>query len=315
MTIVFLDAYTLDADGLDISGLSELGNLSRYDRSSREETIARSQDAEIVITNKTVIDKELIDQLPMLKYIVVAATGYNVVDVNYAADRGIPVSNVSGYSTEGVVQHTFSLILALLNQVSRYNEEVNSGSWQECPDFSYYRTIHELAGKTMGIIGYGTIGARVAEVASAFRMKVIAHHYEPERKWFQQVDFLPLKEVFQQSDFLSLHVPLSATTSRLINKTSLASMKNNAYLINTGRGGLVDESALDEALQKGEIAGAALDVLSTEPPVENPLILNDKCIITPHMAWASRESREKLRDGIINNIKSYQLNKIINQVN
>ncbi len=315
MTIVFLDAYTLDADGLDISGLSELGDLYRYDRSTTAETIARSQDADILISNKAVINRSVIDELPNLKYIVVAATGYNVVDVGYAAEKGIPVSNVSGYSTEGVVQHTFSLMLALLNQVGWYNEQVTSGTWQSCPDFSFYNTINELAGKTIGIIGYGTIGSRVAEVAHAFRMKVIAHHYAPERKWFKQVDFLSLEEVFKQSDFLTLHAPLTTETDSIINQQSLSTMKPTAYLINTGRGGLVDESALDSALKDGAIAGAAIDVLSTEPPGENLLIQNEKCIITPHIAWASRESRERLRDGIIENIKNYQLNKIINQVN
>ena len=315
MNIVFLDAYTLDADGLDLGALSSLGTLTRYDRTSPAEIVSRSIDADVIITNKVVLTSDIVDQLPSLKYIIVAATGYNVVDVKYARDRGIPVSNVSGYSTEGVVQHTFALILGVLNQVGRYKREVDAGSWAACADFTYFHTIPELSGMTMGIIGYGTIGRRVAEVASAFNMEIVAHHHQPDRKWYEGVEFIPIEDLYRRADIISLHAPLNESTREIINRSSLSAMKSSAILINTGRGGLINEHDLLTALNDNAIAGAGLDVLSTEPPIDNILINHPLCYITPHIAWASRQSRERLLQGIILNLQSYQHGKIANLVN
>lgn len=317
MKIVFLDHHTLNADGLDLSPLTSLGNVDFYERTPPGLVKERCQGAEIVISNKVVLNEDILKSLPDLKYIVVAATGYNNIDTQAAAELKIPVSNVSGYSTEGVVQHTFALLFAILNKVADYNNKVQQGRWVKAPDFCFYdHTISEVAGKTMGIYGYGTIGKRIAQVATTLGMKVKAYTRSPEKEIRPAVSLVSEEELFTTSDIISIHAPLNGSTKGLINKHVLSKMKSTSILINTARGPIVNEADLADALKDKIIAAAALDTLSVEPQEENHVLLGiPNCIITPHIAWASLESRMRLLDGICENIISFQKEKVINQVN
>ena len=317
MKIVFLDHYTLNADGLDLSPLTSLGHVDLYERTPADLVRDRCQSAEIVISNKVVLDAEILPSLPELKYIVVAATGYNNIDVHTASALKIPVSNVSGYSTEGVVQHTFALLFTILNRVSYYNNEVQKGRWVQSEDFCFYdHTIFEVAGKTMGIYGYGTIGKRVAQVATMLGLKVIAYTRSPEKEIRPAVSLVSEEALFESSDIVSIHAPLNASTRGLINKNILEKMKPSSILINTARGPIVNEEDLAEALKNKTIAAAGLDTLSTEPQEQKHSLLGiPNCIITPHIAWASKESRMRLLNGICENIASFQKGVVINQVN
>jgi len=315
MNIVFLDAGTLSIGDIDFGPIEQLGNFLKYDRTSRNEIISMSKEADIIITNKVVIDQVVLNKLPNLKYICVAATGYNNIDLGAARAMGIPVSNVKGYSTTGVVQHVFALLMAILNKVEPYNKAVQAGRWQSSSDFTFYdHSISELSGKTFGIFGFGTIGASVAKVAVAFGMKVLATRRSYAENT-EDITFVDKEDLFTKSDIISLHAPLNEETEGVVNSKLLTLMKRSAILINTARGPLVNEKDLATALKEGVIKAAGLDVLSQEPPTDgNPLIGIDNCIITPHQAWASIESRHRLLSGLVDNISSYQSGEILNRV-
>jgi len=305
MKIVVLDGYTANPGDLSWELLYALGECWIYDRTSPDETIARAVDADIVVTNKVVLSRDAISQLPRLKFISVLATGYNIVDIEAAREKGIPVSNVPEYSTKSVAQHTFALLLELTSHVGSHSEGVRAGRWSQSPDFSYqdYPLI-ELDGLTMGIVGLGRIGKAVAEIAKAFGMHVLAvtrtcSHYPG-------VECVDLDTLFTESDVVTLHCPLTPSTQGLVNSHKLGMMKPNAFLINTGRGPLVVEQDLANALNSGRIAGAAVDVLSTEPPdADNPLLSARNCIITPHHAWATQAARKRLIEATADNIRAF----------
>ncbi len=317
MNIVFLDAYTANPGDLSWSAFESLGSCSVHDRTPPELVAERVQDADIVLTNKALLPRAVIERLPKLRYIGVLATGYNVVDVAAAAERGVVVTNVPGYSSPSVAQSVFALLLELTNRTGHQAQEVGKGRWAACPDFCFWdHPIVELHGLTLGLVGLGDIGQAVARIALAFGMKVLA----ARRQWSvappEGVVPATLEEVLAQSDVVSLHCPLTDSTRHLINPTTLGQMKRTAYLINTARGPLVDERALAEALNAGQIAGAGLDVLSMEPPAaDNPLFGARNCFITPHIAWASRESRRRLIAMAADNVKQWLAGTTVNRVN
>ena len=307
MKIVVLDAFAMNPGDLNWNELKHLGETEIYDRSSLEETKQRIADAEIVLTNKSVLNKEMIMAVPKLKYIGVMATGYNVVDITTTHTRNIIVTNVPAYSTSSVAQLTFAWILQMANHTALYAESVTRGDWAKSKDFSYQlKPIMELQDKTLGIIGFGQIGKAVAKIALAFGMKVIASHKHPERDRVQGVTFVDQKTCFREADILSLHCPLNEKNFQFVNMELLETMKQSSFLINTSRGGLINEPDLAQALNKGIIAGAALDVLSTEPPsADNPLLHAKNCLITPHIAWATLEARSRLMKVVVNNVKAF----------
>jgi len=319
MNIVVLDGYTVNPGDLDWKPLEALGKLTVHDRTLTGEVIARSQGAEIILTNKTIISQHAIAHLPALRYIGVLATGYNIVDVKAAEERGLIVTNIPGYSSNSVSQFVFALILELTCHTTEHGIAVREGGWVRSPDWSFTGApIRELAGKTLGIVGLGAIGKRVALIAHALGMRVIAVG-EREQKPTQFPGFrifrFPLDELLAASDVVTLHCPLTEETRKLINAHRLAKMKPTAILINTARGPLIDEAALAEALRKGTIAGAGLDVLSSEPPsADNPLLTAPRCIITPHIAWASVEARRRLIQLAAGNIEAFLTGKPINVV-
>jgi glycerate dehydrogenase len=296
MKIVVLDGYTLNPGDLSWDAL---GVATVYDRTPPELVVERARNAEIILTNKSLVTGDAIRQLPKLRYIGVMATGYNVVDLPAARERGIVVANVPGYSTRSVAQHTFALLLELCHRVGHHAGTIRK--WPDSADYCYWDFPQiELAGLTMGIIGHGQIGREVEKLALAFGMKVITERSD---------------RVFREGDVVSLHCPLKSETQGMINSFRLALMKPTAFLINTGRGGLVVERDLAEALNTGRIAGAGLDVLSTEPPSrENPLLSAKNCIITPHMAWGTRAARERLMEAVVKNIKAFRAGAPENQV-
>lgn len=317
MKIVLLDAHTANPGDLSWQPLETIAPCEVHARTPVAETVARCAGAEIVITNKAPVTREIIAALPDLKYIGVTATGFNIVDVAAAKERGIVVSNVPGYSTPAVAQHVISLMLELTNHVGHAAASVKDGGWVRCPDFSYWdHPIIELSGRTLGIIGYGEIGSAVARIGSAFGMKVLAS----KRTWKEPppagVEAAEIDDIFRQSDVISLHCPLTDATKHLVGERTLGLMKQEAFLINTGRGPLVDEAALAKALNEGRIAGAGLDVLSVEPAkADNPLLGAKNCLITPHVAWASRESRKRLIDITAANVQAFLSGKPVNVVN
>jgi glycerate dehydrogenase len=315
VNIVFLDAHTLIADGMSLAPLQKMGNVTYYDRTAPELVIERAKDATIILTNKCVLNADTLHKLPNLKYIGVVATGYNVVDVETARKLNITVTNVRGYSTQAVAQLTFTLMLSLVTGITNYANSSKT-DWPLCPDFSYYHhPITELAGKTLGLIGFGDIAQKVAHIALAFGMKVIANRKNIHQPTNLNVTMLSLAAVFEQADFVSLHCPLTQENTGFVNASVLATMKNTAYLINTARGGLLNEQDVANALHNGTIAGAGLDVLSIEPPQpNNPLLTAKNCLITPHQAWASVEARQKLLEGVIENIQAFLKGEPINTV-
>jgi glycerate dehydrogenase len=312
MKIVVLDGFAMNPGDLNWDSLKQLGETEIYERSFLKETADRISNAEIVLTNKAILNKELIDGAKKLKYIGVMATGYNIVDIVAAQTKDIVVTNVPSYSTASVAQLTFALILELANHTALYAESVRDGDWIKSNDFSYHlKPIMELRDKTLGVIGLGQIGQAVAKIAIAFGMKVIASHKHPERDQMEGVTFVDEKTSFREADIVSLHCPLNEKNTKFVNKELLAIMKPTAFLINTSRGGLINEPDLAEALNKETIAGAALDVLSTEPPVaSNPLLQAKNCLITPHIAWATFEARSRLMSVVVNNIKSFLEGKV-----
>lgn len=309
MKIVILDGYTANPGDLSWDELRNLGEVTVYDRTLPSETITRAQDADIVLTNKVVMSKEVIEQLPHLRYIGVLATGYNVVNLDSARKRGIVVTNVPAYSTESVAQMVFAHLLTVTNRVEHYASLNRGGKWSQSPDFCYWDTkLTELAGKTFGIIGYGNIGRRVGEIASAFGMRVRALESSTPLNPPQggSVVRMPLDELLRTSDVLSLHCPLTESTKHIINKETLRKMKPTAIIINTGRGPLVDDYAVAETLKQGTIAAYCADVLTEEPPQKNnPLLSQPHAYITPHIAWASTEARTRLIQVATDNVRTF----------
>lgn len=316
MKIVILDGYTLNPGDLSWEGIKNLGECTIYDRTPPEKTVERAGDAEAVFTNKVVFNHEVISQLPNLKFIGVLATGYNVVDLDAATKAGIVVTNIPAYSTASVAQMVFSHILHIVQNVSMHADSVKKGDWAKSIDFSYHLTPQtELAGKTIGIIGFGQIGQAVAKIALAFGMNVIFHN-RSKKETNPDIRQVDLNMLLAESDFISINCPLTDENAGFINKAAISKMKNSAFLINTGRGPLINETDLAEALNKGRIAGAGLDVLSTEPPSpNNPLLTAKNCYITPHVAWATTEARERLMQIATENLKSFLKGTPQNKVN
>lgn len=314
--IVVLDGATLAGNDLGWEPLEALGACTIYERTPAELTLQRAQGAEILLTNKVLLDAATLAQLPELRYIGVLATGYNVVDIVAAKARNIVVTNVPGYSTPSVVQMTFALLLELANQVGLHARLTRSGRWSSAADFCFWETPQlELAGLTLGIIGYGAIGRGVAQVARALGMNLLVHTRSPEKEAEAGVRYVDLDLLLAQSDVVSLHTPLTEITRQMISAPRLAQMKRSALLINTGRGLLVDEGALAAALDNGTIAGAALDTLATEPPpAEHPLLSAKNCIITPHIAWATSAARCRLLAIAVENIRSFRAGTPQNRV-
>ncbi len=317
MKIVVLDGYTANPGDLNWDDLAALGELHVYERTSPEEIIDRAQGAEVLLTNKTKLTRPLIESLPELRYIGVLATGYNVVDVEAAKERDITVTNVPAYSTASTAQATFALLLELTNQVGYHSETVHAGRWVSSPDFAYWdRPLVELSGLTMGIVGFGSIGKAVANLAIAFGMNVLVHtRTVPATSPSEKIRFCDVDMLFAQSDVVSLHCPLTEATQGMVNAERLEQMKPSAFLLNAGRGPLVDEAALAHALNSGKITGAGLDVLSAEPPTaDNPLLTARNCIITPHISWATRASRLRLIDIATKNVQAFLAGNPLNVV-
>ena len=307
MKIVILDGFTANPGDLSWKGLEELGMLTVYDRTRPEETVARAAEADIVLTNKVIINREMMAQLPQLKYIGVLATGYNVVDIEAAHERGIIVTNVPAYSTESVAQMVFAHLLTVTNRTEHYAIQNRQGRWSKNPDFCYWDFPHlELAGKTFGIVGLGNIGRRVAEIALAFGMQVKALTSKSADTLPAGIEKADLEVLLATSDVISLHCPLTDTTRHLINRDTLSKMRPSAILINTGRGPLVDDQAVASALAKGQLAAFCADVLTEEPPkANNPLLNQPKAFITPHIAWATEEARSRLLQVAISNVQAF----------
>jgi glycerate dehydrogenase len=316
MKIVILDGYSADPGDLSWEELEQMGELTVYDRTSPSETVQRAAEADIVLTNKVVIDREKIAQLPRLKYIGVLATGYNVVDIEAAHERGIVVTNVPAYSTESVAQMVFAHLLTVTNRTEHYAIQNRSGRWSASPDFCYWDfPLMELAGKTIGIVGLGNIGRRVAEIALAFGMKVKAVTSKSQEQLPAGIEKADLQTLLSSADVLSLHCPLTANTRHLINADTLRLMKPTAILINTGRGPLIDDQAVANALQEGLLGAFCADVLTTEPPSSNnPLLSQPNAFITPHIAWASTEARTRLLQIAIANVRAFASGKPQNTV-
>ncbi|MBQ7118505.1 MAG: D-2-hydroxyacid dehydrogenase [Clostridia bacterium] len=319
MKLVILDGYTENPGDLSWDWLKDtVDEYTVYDSTPQEKVLERCKDADIVVTNKKLITKEIIDALPSLKFIATLSTGYNVVDIKAARERSIPVSNIPAYSTDGVAQLVFALLLEMTNAVAIHSESVKDGDWCRSEHFCYWKTpLTELRNKVFGIIGFGKIGSAVANIANAFGMRVIA--YSPNTKTydgFGEVEFTDKERVIRESDVISLHCPLTAETEAMVDMDFLTKMKKSAFLINTSRGPVIVEKDLADALNEGIIAGAGLDVLSQEPADENnPLLKCEKCIITPHIAWASLEARTRLMNIFEGNIKAFLDGKPRNVVN
>ena len=314
MRIVVTDAATVVGNGIDLEFLKEFGEVVEYDLTAPEEVIPRLQGADAVIVNKVRITAEVMAACPTLKYVGLFATGYNNVDVEYAATHGVTVCNVPGYSTEAVAQHTFALILALTDRVHEYNATVARGNWVRSRTFSYFPIpMMELCGKTIGIVGYGAIGRRVGDMARAFGMKVLVHGRRP----ISDIDVqqVPFEELLRRSDVVTMHCPLNADSEGMMDAAAFALMKEGAMFINTSRGGLVDEQALRAALDSGHLLGAGVDVLQVEPMTADcPLYGAPRCLITPHIAWAGLETRRRLMGVVAENLRRFIAGDPINRV-
>ena len=307
MKIVILDGYTANPGDLSWKAVEEMGALKVYERTKPEETIDRAKDAEVVLTNKVLLKRQEIEQLPKLRYIGVLATGYNVVDLEAAREHGIIVTNVPAYSTLSVAQMVFSHLLTVTNHTEHYARQNREGKWTASPDFSYMdMPVTELAGKTFGIVGLGNIGQRVAMIAAAFDMSVVAYTSKSADQLPPYIQKRTLDEVLAESDVLSLHCPLTPDTQHLVNRQTLQKMKPSAILINTGRGPLISDQDVADALNNNRLKAFCADVLTEEPPkADNPLLRCENAYITPHIAWASSEARVRLLDVAINNVRAF----------
>ena len=318
MKIVVLDGYTLNPGDMSWDEMGLLGELVVYDRTPADKINERIDNAEIVLTNKVILTKEILEQTPSIKYIGVMATGYNVVDIQYARERGIIVTNVPAYSTDSVAQMVFAFILEFCHHVGEHNRAVQEGKWAKNIDFSFWDyPLIEIKNKTLGIIGFGAIGQKVAKIAEVFGMKVLFHSrtIKPGLET-DNMKSVTLEKVLAESDFITLHCPLTEQTKGLINKDTIAGMKNGAFLINTSRGPVIDENDVAQALNVGKLTGLGTDVVSIEPiQAENPLLNAKNCIITPHFAWATKEARERLLNTLIKNIDSFIKGTPVNVVN
>lgn len=316
MKIVILDAYAANPGDLSWDEFAALGELTVYDRTAQEDAAARIGDAEVVFINKVRLTDEIFAACPNLKLVSILATGYNIVDLAAAKRRGITVCNVPGYSTRAVVQMTFALLLEICQQVGLHSGAVHTGRWQTCPDFCFWdRPLIELDGKTMGIVGYGAIGSAVGTVAQALGMKLLvtARHEKPVPEGAR---FVSLPELLAQSDVVSLHCPQTAENARMIDAGALAQMKDGAILLNTARGGLLDEQAVADALRSGKLLAAGMDVVSAEPiRADNPLLTAPNCFLTPHIAWAPLETRRRLQTISAENLRAFLAGKPQNVVN
>jgi glycerate dehydrogenase len=317
MKIVVLDGYTLNPGDLSWEELHRLGDCVIHDRTPPELVVERARETDIILTNKALVDRAAIAALPKLRFIAVLATGYNTVDVVAARERGIPVSNVPAYGASSVSQQTFALLLELAQHVGHHADTVRASRWVHSPDWCYWdRPLLELDGLTIGIVGFGHIGQGVARLARAFGMNLLAHTRTPPREPPPDVRFVDLETLFRTSDVVTLHCPLTSETKNLVNPERLAWMKPTAVLLNTSRGPLIDEAALADALNSGRLAGAGLDVLSTEPPrPDNPLLTARNCLITPHQAWATRAARQRLLRTVVENVRAFVGGKPQNVVN
>ena len=313
MKIVILDGHALNPGDLSWDQIRKFGEVTYYDRTPKELTAQRIGDADIILLNKVQITEDVLAQCPNLKLICILATGYNVVDCAAAAKRGIRVCNVPGYSTNSVAQFTFALLLELCHHVGLHSDSVHSGEWTACPDFAYWKTPQmELYGKTLGIIGYGSIGKAVARIAEAMGMRVIVHSRTPK----EGVEFVSLQELLQRADVITLHCPLFPENTGMINAETVAMMKKGAFLINTARGGLIDEKAVADALHSSKLGGAAMDVVCQEPiNGDSPLLTAPNCIMTPHIAWAPLEARLRILDITEQSIQGFIDGKPVNVVN
>ena len=307
MNIVVLDGFALNPGDLSWEKLHTLGNVTVYERTPAELVEERAREAEIVLTNKTLLFKDTLKKLPKVQYIGVLATGYNVVDLDYARERGITVTNVPAYSTESVAQMTFALLLELCLSVGQHNQAVKEGEWCRSKDFCFWKSpLTELSGKTMGIIGFGSIGQRVAEIALAFGMKVLVCSRTKKDYVRENLEWTSLDLLLKNADVVSLHCPLTDKTRQIIDKNAIEKMKQGALLLNTSRGPLLQDEAVADALNEGKLGGAAMDVLVEEPPkADNPLLSAKNCIITPHVAWATKEARGRLMDIASANVKAF----------
>ena len=319
MKIVILDGYTENPGDLSWEGFEDLGELTVYERTpvnDKNEIRKRIGDAEIVITNKTPLTQETIESCPRIRYIGALSTGYNVIDIEAAKEQGIPVTNIPSYGTDAVAQFTFAMLLDICHHAAHHSQAVYEGRWSACPDFCFWDyPLIELAGKTMGIVGFGRIGQAVGRLANAFGMKVLAYapHKRPELET-EICHYVELPELLSKADVISLHCPLFPATEGMINKESIAMMKDGAILLNTGRGPLIVDLA--DALNSGRLYAAGVDVVSVEPIREdNPLLKAKNCLITPHIAWASKESRQRLMDTAVGNLKAFLAGEPVNVVN
>lgn len=314
--LVVLDGYTLNPGDLSWAGLEQLGTCKIYDRTEPAEILNRAAGADMIFTNKTVLDKNILLRLDSLQYIGVLATGYNIVDITQAKAQNVIVTNPPGYGTPAVAQAVFSMILHHTNRVALHNDSVKRGDWARSADFSYQLApLIELKDKTLGIIGYGSIGRQVTAIALAFGMKVIVHTRTVPQTVPEGLCFVSLPELLQSSDFISLHCPLTDSNKHLVNRETLAQMKPGCFLVNTARGPLINEDDLAWALQTERIGGAALDVLTIEPPMaHHPLYEVKNCIITPHIAWATREARQRLLDIAVDNARNFLRKKPTNVI-
>ena len=316
MKIVYIDAHTLNPGDLDWEPIESLGEVTFYDRTNPDQLLDRIRDADAVLVNKVKLNRETLAQLPTLRYIGVTATGYDIIDVSAARERGIIVTNARGYSSDSVAQLTFALLLELTMHVGRHNTSVYAGEWVASPDFSYAKSpLIELAGKTLGLVGYGDIGRKVAAIGKAFGMNVLAHRRNPGMSPEMGVTWVDQATLFSQSDVVSLHCPATPETIGFVDRALLARMKPTAYLLNTSRGSLLNEQDVANALNEGTIAGVGLDVLSVEPPkATNPLLSARNCLITPHIAWASYEARKRLMVIVADNLRAFRDGKPTNVV-
>lgn len=320
MKIVILDGYAENPGDLSWDALAALGELTVYDRTSltdESEVIARIGDAEVVYTNKTPIGKNVMDACPNLKFISVLATGYNIVDCAYARKKGIPVTNVPAYGTNAVAQFAIALLLEICHHVHHHSEAVHAGRWESCPDYCFWDyPLIELAGKTMGIIGFGRIGQQTGRIAKAMGMKILAHGSKPTPAGEEIADYVDLDALLTRSDVIALHCPLFPETQGIINKDTIAKMKDGVIILNNSRGALVVEQDLTDALNSGKVYAAGVDVASTEPMRgDNPLLQAKNCFITPHISWAPREARQRIMDCAEANLKAWLAGAPINVVN